>query len=147
MLVCFCSCDYFSFQKNKPQEKLDTNVDYKAVDTPPSFEACKNLIDQEKIDCFRKMMHQEIAKSLSSQDIKVKRPVDETIHVIITISSEGKATLKSIKASDNLYQEIPKLKQMLEKSIVGLPIIYPAIKRGITVTSEYTMPIKIKLEN
>lgn len=148
ILLCFCSCDYFSFKKNKIEEKLDTNVDYKAVDTSPSFDVCKDLIDKEKkTDCFRKTMHREIAKSLRDQNIKVKRPVNETIHVVITIPSKGKATLKSIKASDNLHKEIPDLKRMLEKSIADLPVIFPAIKRGITVTSEYTLPIRIKLES
>ena len=86
-------------------------------------------------------------KSLRNQNIKVKRPVDETIHVVITIPSKGKATLKSIKASDNLHKEIPDLKKILEKSIADLPEIFPAIKRGITVTSEHILPIRIKLES
>ena len=101
------------------------NVDYKTVDSSPSFDACKDFIDKEKTDCFRKTMHQEIAKSLINQNIKVKRSVDETIHVAILIPSEGKPTLKSIKASDSLYSEIPNLKQMIEKSISELPRIIP----------------------
>lgn len=148
ILVCFCSCDYFSFKKNNIPEKIDTNIDYKEVDSSPTFEACKDFIDKEKkTDCFRKTIHQEIAKSLSNQNIKVKKPVNETIQVVITLPSEGKANLKSIIASDNLYEEIPDLKEMIEKSIADLPTIIPAVKRGIKVTSEYKLPIKIKLES
>lgn len=129
-------------------EKLDTNVDTTTVDTPPSFEACNPLIEKEaKTQCFRKTIHQEISASLQKQQIKVRKPIDETVEVIITIHANQTASLKSIKASAALLKEIPDLQQRIEKAIAELPKIYAAIKRGIPVTSEYTLPIRIKLKN
>jgi len=148
ILISFCSCDYFSFKKNPNQEKLDTIVDVRSVDVFPSFKICDSIIEKtQKTDCFRNTIHREIAKSLTNQNIKVRRSVNETITVTITIQANSKMVLKSVDASEDLYKEIPKLKEYLEKSIEELPNIFPAIKRSIPVTSEYTLPIRIKLEN
>lgn len=148
MICIFTSCDYLSFKKNKDIEQLDTIVNVKEVDVFPSFKACDSIIDRaKKSDCFRRVIHQEIAQNLESQNIKVKKPVDETITVIITIHSDKTIALKSISASDSLYQQIPDLKKMIEKSIRDLPEVFPAIKIGIPVTSEYILPIRVKLEN
>jgi len=144
----FSSCDYFSFEKNKNEEKLNMDVDYTSVDFSPSFKVCDSIIDKaKKTACFRATMRQEIAKSLATFSVKVKKSVDETIIVTITIQSNKEVKLSSIKASDSLYLQIPNLKEMIEKSIAELPEIYPAIKRSIPVTTEYKLPISIKLEN
>ncbi len=148
LIFSFTSCDYFSFKKNTNQERLDTIVNKKEVGIFPSFPVCDSIIEKtKKEDCFRKTIHQEIAESLAKQNIKVRRSVDETITVIITVHSNETVTLKSINASDSLRREIPNLKKMIEKSIADLPKVFPARKRGIPVTSEYTLPIRIKLEN
>ncbi|MFD2566393.1 hypothetical protein [Pseudotenacibaculum haliotis] len=122
-------------------------MDTTSVDTPPSFEACNSIIDkEEKTNCFRNIIHKEISSSLEKQHIKVKKKVDETIQVVITIHADHKITLKSVEASEHMIQQIPNLKKMIEKSIDDLPKIYAAIKRGIPVTTEYTLPIRIKLD-
>ncbi len=147
IVFCLCtSCDYLSFKKNKNIEKLDTIVNTKEVDMFPSFKACDSIIDKvKKADCFRRIIHQEIAQNLSSQTIKVKRPVDETIKVIITVPANGIIVLKTIEASESLHKEIPDLRKIIEKSIADLPKVYPARKQGILVTSEYILPIRVKL--
>lgn len=148
ILVSFSSCDYFSFKKNSNQEKIDTIVNVKEVDTFPSFSICDSIIDKlKKADCFRKTVHLEIAKSLAQKKVKVKRAVDETITVVITVHANNNITLKSVTASDKMHKEIPELKKMLEESIADLPKVRSANKRGIPVTSEYKLPIRIKLEN
>tara|TARA_R110002073_G_scaffold89852_7_gene212561 strand:+ start:24982 stop:25452 length:471 start_codon:yes stop_codon:yes gene_type:complete len=147
ILISFCSCDYFSFKKNPNQEKIDTIVNIKEVDVSPSFKICDSIIEKtQKTACFRNTIHREIAKSLANQKIKVRRTVNETITVTITIQANSKMVLKSVDASEDLYKEIPKLKAYLEKSIEELPKIFPAIKRSIPVTSEYKLPILIKLK-
>jgi hypothetical protein len=145
VLLCF-SCDYFSFEKNKNEDKLDMNIDYSSVDSSPSFKVCDSIIDKaKKTICFRTTIREEISKSLAKYSIKVKKPVDETIVVTITIQSNKQVKLSKLEASDSLLPEISDLKEMIEKSIDELPEIYPAIKRSIPVTTEYKLPIRIKL--
>ena len=148
IVFCFVSCDYLSSQKYKNDEQIMTELDYTTVDVSPSFKVCDSIIDKErKTSCFGSNMRREIFSSLSKHSITVKNSIDETIIVSIVIQSNRKVKLSAIKASDSLFREIPNLQKMIEKSIEDLPEIYPAIKRGIPVTTAYTIPIKIKLEN
>jgi len=147
-MISFTSCDYFSFEKNKNLEKIDMDIDFTSVDFSPSFKVCDTLINKlKKTDCFRTTMHQEIYKSLDENSIQLKNAVDETIVVVIKIQADKQVILASIKASDSLLKHIPTLKKMIKKSIADLPDVYPAIKRGIPVTTQYKLPIRIKLEN
>ncbi|MEN8857902.1 MAG: hypothetical protein ABF260_07540 [Flavobacteriaceae bacterium] len=122
------------------------NIDYSSVDSSPSFKVCDSIIDKaKKTICFRTTIREEISKSLAKYSIKVKKPVNETIVVTITIQSNKQVKLSKLEASDSLLLEISDLKEMIEKSIDELPEIYPAIKRSIPVTTEYKLPIRIKL--
>lgn len=146
IVFTFSSCDYFSFKKNKHQEKINMDIDYGSVDSSPSFKVCDSIIDKEKkTSCFESTLRTNILSSLAKNSIKVKKEIDETIIVSITIQSDKKVKLSSIKVSEKLVELIPNLKEMIEKSIQDLPEIYPALKRGIPVTTEYKLPIKIKL--
>lgn len=147
LVIITGSCDHISFKK-EPKQVFNDSLDVTQVDKYPSFPACDSIIDKEKkAACFRNTIYQEISKSLSSQQVKVKRPVDETIQVVITIHSDQRIELKSMEASDSLLTEIPDLKAIIQKSILGLPKVFPAIKKDIPVTSEYKLPIKISLKN
>jgi len=147
MMCCLCSCDYFSFKRKKDFEQINPNIDVTSVDTPPSFGRCNSMIDkQEKTDCFYEEIHKELSSSLQEQEIEVRRNINETVEVVITIHADSKVTLKSIQASDALYKQIPEFKKMLEKAIVDLPKMIPANKKGIPVTSEYKLPIRVQID-
>ena len=146
LLISFTSCEYFSFEKNKNIEKID--VDFTSVDVSPSFKVCDSLIDKDKkSSCFRTTIRQEISSSLAKQSIQVPQSVDETIEVAITIQSNKEVKLTSIKSSDSLLVILPSLKAILKKSVEELPAVYPAIKRGIPVTTVYKLPIRIAVKN
>ena len=146
LLFSFTSCEYFSFENNKNIEKID--VDFTSVDVSPSFKVCDSLIEKDKKNnCFRTTLRQEISSSLAKQYIQVPQSVDETIEVAITIQSNKEVKLTSIKSSDSLLVILPSLKAILKKSVEELPAVYPAIKRGIPVTTVYKLPIRIAVKN
>ena len=148
LLISFTSCEYFSFEKNKNIEKIDVDVDFTSVDVSPSFKVCDSLIEKEKKNtCFRTTLRQEISSSLAKQSIQVPQSVDETIEVAITIQSNKEVKLTSIKSSDSLMVILPSLKAILKKSVEELPAVYPAIKRGVPVTTVYKLPIRIAVKN
>jgi len=146
--MSFCSCDYFSFERKKTPQELDTIVDKSSVDVFPSFSVCDSIIDKEKkTHCFRETIHKEITQSLSEEKIRVKKPVDETIEVIIIVHADHKLVLKSLKASEHIISIIPDIEDRIKKSIQTLPKVHAAIKRGIPVTSEFKLPIRVKLDD
>jgi hypothetical protein len=147
MMCCLISCDYISFKRKKDFEQIDPNIDVTSVDTPPTFGKCNAIIDkQEKTECFYQEIHKELSLSLQEQEIEVRRNINETVEVVITIHADNKVTLKSIQASEELYEQIPKFKKMVEKAIADLPQMIPANKKGIPVTSEYKLPIRVQIE-
>ena len=92
-------------------------------------------------------IHREITRSLATYEIKVKKEIDEVIQVVITINSDKNIVLTSIEASQDIYREIPDIEIIIKKAIADLPEVFPAIKKSIPVTSEYMLPIRIKLKN
>ncbi|MEE9408967.1 MAG: hypothetical protein V3V28_12930 [Polaribacter sp.] len=147
MIILFTSCDKFSFSKNKNnQQTVDTIVIFSSVDTSPSFKICDSIIDKnKKTDCFRTSIHQEIGVELSQFSFSVKDSISEIIYVDLIINSKGEIVLDKIKSPENIKIALPELDSLLKVSVNSLPNIYPAIKRGIPVTTKYTLPIKIEL--
>jgi hypothetical protein len=147
IVACFSSCEYFTKKKIDDTQRLDS-INYTSVDVSPSFKVCDSIFEKlKKEECFRTTIYEKVTKSLRNQKIKVKKEIDEIVHVIIVIDSNKGITLKSIEASQNVYTEIPEIKKIIAKSIDELPKILPATKRGIPVTTEYTLPIRIQLQN
>lgn len=147
ILILFTSCDKIPFFKKQEVHTLDTIVDFTSVDLSPSFKVCDSLVDQQKkSDCFRTTIHQKIGEELQQYQLKSEDSINETILLDIVIDSKGKIELHSLQSSETLKNELPELDSLLKTSVNKLPKIYPAIKRGIPVTTKYQLPIKIELK-
>jgi hypothetical protein len=68
------------------------------------------------------------------------------VYVDLLINSKGKIILETIESSQNMKILLPKLDSILRLSIARVPNMYPAIKRGIPVTTKYRLPILIQLK-
>ena len=146
-ILLFTSCDNLPFTKKATVQAVDTIVDFTAVDTYPSFKACDSIINKvEKQDCFRTTIHQKIGEELQKYQLTSKDSIDETIFVDLIISNKGQIVFKEIHSSDVIKNQLPILDSLLQQSVTNLPTIYPAIKRGIPVTTAYKLPIRILLK-
>ena len=145
--MLFTSCDKFSFSKSKKQQALDTIVDFSSVDMFPSFKVCDAIINKDKkADCFRKTIHQKIGEELLKHEFTIKDAIDEVVYVDVLINSKGEFRIDAIVSSKNIKNKIPKLDSLIKATVQNLPTIYPAIKRGIPVTTKHRLPVKIKLQ-
>ena len=148
LISSFFAFDYFSFERKKRLHELDTIIDTSTVDVFPSFSVCDTIIHKEKkVNCFRETIHKEITRSLVEEEIKVKKTVDETIEVVITVHSDHRLTLTSLVASEYLLMIIPDFEARIKKSLQKLPKVRAATKRGIPVTSEFKLPIRVTLDD
>lgn len=150
LIVLAVSCDYLPFQNKKDLVPLDTIVDFSTVDSPPTFDLCKSLIEKEKKNtCFRNTLSDLVSKELQSdefsEDFVVRSEIDELINLKIQFDKNGALKIKDLKLSNELNAHIPEMDSILYKVIQKLPKVYPAIKRGIPVVTEYTLPVRIKL--
>lgn len=141
------SCTFFCSNPRQHIQKLDTIVDFTKVDTSPSFKDCDSLIDEDKTSCFRTRIHKELANSLAKCSIKSNEQLDEIINVDLLIDIEGKVSLHNVYASEVIQQEIPTLDSLINISVSQLPKLRPANKRGIPVSTQYQLPIRIQQEN
>jgi hypothetical protein len=142
------SCD---FLKEKLQEdlrsQLDTVIDYHQVDALPAFPFCKDLLDtEEQNNCFRNRLHLQLSENLSTHTFAVSNTLFETVRVRLRIDSSGTSELLSIASSERVKKELPLLDSLLRKSIANLPVVFPAIKRGIPVATVHEIPIILHLD-
>ena len=141
------SCQFFNLDKNSMQQEVDTVVDFSVVDVSPSFAVCDSVIDKAaKTACFRHTIHLQISKSLSATPMVVENPINETIFVHVLIDKAGKITLKNIESTTELKEALVHLDSLVRLSLQSLPIVFPAIKRGIPVSTQYQLPIKIQVQ-
>lgn len=146
--ILFTSCDYFSFKKpvKKSISQIDS-IDYTKVDDYPVFPECDSIPSQEKQRiCFQIKMSKHIYLSLNQIDINAETTFNDTIIVKIIIDQVGKTKLSSIQKSDKISQSLPKLDSIISAGLQNLPLLQPAIKRGIPVSAEFSLPIIIKTD-
>ena len=142
VLLFISSCTFFQ-KKELPKEKvIDTVIDFNSVDIFPLFPLCDSLpsIEKQKI-CSQIKLSEHIYLSLLSSNIMVTKNVNDTILVKLNVDNFGKVSLIELQSSDFIQQQIPKLDSLIVAGISNLPKMKPAIKRGIPVTTEFTLPI------
>ena len=140
------SCDYFGLKKKTNLQEVDTIIDFSSVDAAPTFEVCKEFIDKEKkSDCFRNTIYTHISSSLSKHSFEVRKSINEVVNVDVIIDSKGNATVQQIISSSLIKQKLQSLDSLIKVSVANLPKLFPAIKRGIPVTTQYQIPIQIRV--
>lgn len=143
-------CNDFETKRISSEEVLDKeykSLNWKEVDEYPAFENCKNISELEMArECFEATVANSVYTYLARQEPIVTETIDDTVFVHLEISKNGKPYLESVEADTLVTNQIPELKMWLQQSIDSLPKIYPASKRGIPVSSVFTMPIVIKAE-
>ena len=77
-------------------------------------------------------------------EIVTSHVLNDTILVKINIDKTGKISFSDLQSSDLIKNQIPKLDSLIESGINNLPLLKPAIKRGMLVTTEFTLPIVVK---
>lgn len=149
LILCLSSCDYFDKKKVNSQdivnEELET-FNWKDVDEYPSFQVCETSSSkQESKQCFETTLISHITANLSNEIIVVTENVEDTIMINFHISETGNLSVLNIKNKEATKEQIPNLDNLLTTSLDSLPKIFPAIKRGQQVKTEFTLPIVIKV--
>lgn len=146
-LLIFTQCDKIPLVKKSKLQQIDTVVDFSSVDLSPSFQECDSIIDKfKKSDCFRLEIHQKIGIELQHHQLESVFEIDEEVQVIMHVTPKGEFVFKNMIASQELQKNLPSLDSVFKLCIEKLPKVIPATKRGIPVTTQYQLPIKISLQ-
>ncbi|WOD44637.1 hypothetical protein [Hwangdonia lutea] len=148
-ILTLTSCEYFKVKKTSSEailkEELQT-FNWNDVDAYPSFSVCDSLtLNEEKKACFQQVLTTHISGFLQDEIIIVTKDISDTIVLNFQVSETGNLKLMDAKIDAATVAEIPNIKSLLTQSLDSLPKIFPASKRGQQVTTEFQLPIIIKV--
>lgn len=144
------SCEYFNVKKTSTEailkEELQT-FNWNDVDEYPSFSICDySITKEERKVCFQHTLTTHITDFLQKEAIVVTQDINDTMMLQFQVSKLGKLVLLKSKIDSLTINEIPNIKSLLDKSLDSLPKIFPALKRGQQVTTEFNLPIIIHVD-
>lgn len=146
-ILSLTSCEYFNVKKTSSEAILEEELqtfNWIDVDEYPSFSKCDALVSkEERVLCFQETITANITNSLQEERIVVTQDIKDTIILKFQVSNKGGLVLLEAKIDSLTTQEIPNIKQLINSSLDALPKIFPAIKRGQQVTTEFKLPIVI----
>ena len=150
LVICLCSCNYFEKKKVNADDILNEELrtfNWNEVDEYPTFTACDSVTSKpERKQCFETTLTTHILNNLSTSKIVVTESVHDTVIMKFQISEKGELTVNEIASSAIIKNQIPKIDSLLYLSVNDLPRIFPAIKRGQQVKTEFKMPIVIQAD-
>ena len=148
LLLASTSCEFISNNlKGDPVSHLmDTVIDRNHVDVFPSFKACDTVIAIAlKNQCFTNKMHTHLTSSLLAHTFTVNESIDDVVRVYLKIDKQGASELMRVVSSQVVKEMLPELDSLISRSVASLPTVFPALKRGIPVTTIYDIPIVVKM--
>jgi len=143
------SCEYFNVKKTSSdailKEELQT-FNWNEVDEYPSFSECDSVITKlERKRCFEYVLTTHITRFLQKDTIIVTQNIEDTLLLELQISEKGLLSVLNIEVDSLISQEIPNIKDLLQHGLDSLPKIFPAIKRGQQVKTEFKLPVIISV--
>ncbi len=145
MIFLLISCQLFD--KKVPdenallQEELQ-KINWNQVDEYPSLLSCDSLpnLEQQK-QCFFETISQEIKQKINADSLaKVYKKLD-TIYFKVTVYPDKVAQIQVEKLSDTSKINVQKLNVNLHKKLKTFLLIEPATKRGVSVKTQFVLPI------
>lgn len=150
LFVVMTSCQKLKVEKIAPETILQSELqsfNWNDVDTYPTFNTCDSLTAKMALkQCFENTLSTHLLQHLNAEQIVVTQDINDTINIEVTISKTGTLSLGEITTDSITQREIPTLSSMLAKSAQQLPKIYPAIKRGQHVQTQFKLPLVIAVQ-
>jgi len=149
LLLALISCEYFNVKKVSSEtilkEELQT-FNWNDVDEYPSFSSCDSSTTKEsRKACFQYTLTNHIILYLQKENIIVTKDVSDTVSLNLRVTEKGDLLLLNTQVDSLTNAEIPNIKNLLAQSLDSLPKIFPAIKRGQHVATEFKLPIIIEV--
>tara|TARA_B110000977_G_C10982187_1_gene456581 strand:+ start:359 stop:835 length:477 start_codon:yes stop_codon:yes gene_type:complete len=146
ILVVF-SCDLTinkEFSVNQlVSDELET-FNWNDVDTYPRFQNCDTIINKElNFQCFVNTLTSKVQTNLSNTGVIVDKSIKDTVMISFRVSDKGKITLDELFSESEVLTVNLLIDSIFKLSILDLPKLYPAIKRGQPVNTKFKLPILV----
>ena len=148
--LLFGSCQYFDKQVPSKEELLQKElqtINWNEVDEFPSISECEKIEeDALRKQCFFEFLAQIIQEKLSADTLAILYPELDTIEVKVTIFPNATMQFEPQFPKDSVAYDTIKIDSILKARLVDFPKVNPALKRGIPVKTQFTLPVILKIE-
>ncbi|MDR6760980.1 hypothetical protein J2Y38_001178 [Flavobacterium sp. 2755] len=90
------------------------------------------------------MMSQLIQEKLDVDSLSILYPDLDTIQVKVTVFPNSKMKFEPEFRKDSVAYDTIRIDSILHARLVDFPKVNPAIKRGLPVKTQFTLPVIIK---
>ena len=143
-LIFFCSCQFF-------EKKIDTQTiienelktfKWDELDQYPSFEVCDDIIKFElNKNCFESTIINHFTDFIKNNDSIRFSKTNDTLILDLSISKTGKLKISSSQIQQSSDSSVLFFIKSVQESLIKLPPLYPAVKRGQYVDSRFKLPV------
>ena len=147
LFIIFFSCD-FTFNKELVVEDLVSNdlktFNWNDVDTFPRFQNCDTIINKElNFNCFVNTLTSKLQANLIDNSVVVNSFLSDTLFVNFNVTNKGDIVLSELSNESVILELNALLDSIFKLTVLDLPKLYPAIKRGQPVNTKFILPVLI----
>lgn len=145
LTILTVSCNFVPKEVPDSQELLRRElhaIDWSKVDDYPEYASCDTVDDPEKRKaCFFDRLNFEVIRVLKNDSLVQLSTID-SVEFLVTLTSKSRFTFKTEKINEKL---MPKsmMDSIMEKNQDRFSSVQPATKRGVPVTTQFHLNVKI----
>ena len=147
LFLVLLSCDFNSNKELIVDDLVSDDLktfNWNDVDTFPRFQNCDTIIDKESnFNCFVNTLTSKLQANLIDNSVVVNSSISDTLIVNFNVTNKGHIVLENT-SNESLILDLNLLVDSIFKiTVLELPKLYPAIKRGQPVNTKFVLPILI----
>ena len=153
VLALFCSfflllsCDWLATPESRTQKLVEDElrgINWNEVDQYPLFEGCDETAPKEEQRlCFENTLMQNLGMSFQDFNFTSEADLQSIIYIDFLVEASGEIQVVEMQNDGALQAQIPEFKEIVIRSLRGMPKPAPALKRGIPVNSRFRLPLEI----
>lgn len=113
----------------------------------PSIAACDSLSDKNaRQQCFFDVLSQTIQDRLNADTLPSQYGGSDTLKVRVTVFPDSTVEFSPEFPTDSVAYDKNKIDSMLHARLTDFPKIKPALKRGLPVKTQFTLPVVLQTD-
>jgi hypothetical protein len=128
-------------------EQQMQEIDWNQIDQYPLFDNCDETAPKTaQKECFETTLLAHLSEMLKGFEFTLEGEVDDILFVDFLIDRDGSISLLEMEENMKVSNQIPEFENLIVQSLMDLPAVVPALKRGIPVSAKFRLPIVLKTE-
>ncbi|MFZ9674213.1 MAG: hypothetical protein ACO3A1_07990 [Flavobacteriaceae bacterium] len=146
LVFLLASCQWFAPKEALKQDILSQDrqtVDWKQVDRYPVFDGCGEEMSQtELLACFTESLSDQLSVVLKQSTTSHSLSSSDTLWGIVRVTAQGHVFMDSLSTPSVAIQDsLPLWQSRFNQVFEKMPVVAPALKRGVPVGSLYRLPM------